>query len=148
MKEQISTMIQAAVDGTVSCCEVHTKLKELETVIKSGLKLIKGGAVEEARQFDKGGRYFGGTWQIRAGATLLHYEDDQEYKEFSDGASNRKKILNAAWKHKNEGHGFFVDEDGVQIPVLAVKTQGSESAIFKATQPEKKENDGKTDLAF
>ena len=73
MKEQLTKMIQAAVDGKVSCCEVHAELKAIETIIKSGIKLIKSGAVSEAREFDKGERYYGGTWQIRSSATLLHY---------------------------------------------------------------------------
>ena len=148
MKEQISSMIQAAIDGESSCCEVHTQLKDIETLVKAGLKLIKSGAVSEAREFDKGERYYGGTWQIRSSATLLHYEDDQEYTEFAELASNRKKLLNNAWKHQNEGKGFFVTNEGEQVPVLKVKTPGTESAIFKATQPKEKENDGKTRLAF
>ncbi len=147
MKEQLSTMIQAAIDGEVSCCEVHTQLKEIETLVKSGLKLIKSGAVAEARDFDKEERYFGGTWQIRSSATILHYEDDKEYSDYSKFASIRKKLLNEAWKKKNQGIGFF-DEDGEEIPVLRVKTPGTESAIFKATQPKEKENDGKSGLAF
>lgn len=148
MKEQLTKMIQAAIDGEASCCEVHAELKAIETIIKSGIKLIKSGAVSEAREFDKGERYYGGTWQIRSSATLLHYEDDKEYTDFADLASDRKKLLNNAWKHKNEGKGFFVNEDGEQIPVLRVKTPGTESAIFKATQAKGKENDGKTGLAF
>lgn len=146
--EQISTMIQAAIDGEVSCCEVHTQLKEIETLVKSGLKLIKSGAVSEAREFDKGERYYGGIWQIRSSATLLHYEDDEAYKEYSELTSARKKLLNAAWKQKNEGLGFFVSEDGEEIPVLRVKTPGTESAIFKATQAKAGENDGKTGMVF
>ena len=148
MKDQLTKMIQAAVDGEASCCEVHAELKAIETIIKSGIKLIKSGAVDEAREFDKGERYYGGIWQIRSSATLLHYEDDEPYKEYSELASNRKKLLNSAWKQKNEGLGFFVSEDGEEIPVLKVKTPGTESAIFKATQPKGKENDGKTGLAF
>ena len=147
MKEQLTKMIQAAVDGEASCCEVHAELKAIETIIKSGIKLIKDGAVSEAREFGKGERYYGGTWQIRSSATLLHYEDDEPYKEYSELASDRKKLLNQAWKAKNEGIGFF-SEDGEEIPVLKVKTPGTESAIFKATQPKGKENDGKTGLAF
>ncbi len=148
MKEQLAKMIQAAIDGKASCCEVHVKLKELETVIESGIKLIKSGAVSESRNFDKGERYFGGTWQIRSSATLLYYEDDQEYRDYSELTSARKKLLNQAWKAKNEGIGFFKSDEGEEIPVLKVKTPGTESAIFKATQPEIEENDGKTDLAF
>lgn len=147
MKEQLTKMIQAAIDGEASCCEVHAELKAIETIIKSGIKLIKSGAVSEAREFDKGERYYGGTWQIRSSATLLHYEDDQEYNDLNEMVSTRKKVLNAAWKHKNEGKGFFVSE-GEEIPVLKVKTPGTESAIFKATEPKGKENDGKTGLAF
>ena len=148
MKDQLTKMIQAAVDGESSCCEVHAELKAIETIIKSGIKLIKSGAVDEARDFDKGERYYGGTWQIRSSATLLHYEDDQEYNDLNEKASARKKLLNAAWKHKNEGKGFFVNKDGELTPVLKVKTPGTESAIFKATEPKGKENDGKTGLAF
>ena len=111
MKNQLTKMIQAAVDGEASCCEVHAELKAIETIIKSGIKLIKSGAVEEAREFDKGERYYGGVWQIRSSATLLHYEDDEPYKEYSALASDRKKLLNSAWKAKNEGIGFF-SEDG------------------------------------
>jgi hypothetical protein len=148
MKELITSMIQAAVDGESSCCEVHAELKAIETIIKSGIKLIKSGAVSEAREFDKGERYYGGTWQIRSSATLLHYDNDEPYKEYSELASNRKKLLNSAWKQKNEGLGFFVSEDGEEIPVLKVKTPGTESAIFKATEPKGKENDGKTGLVF
>ncbi|MEE9573615.1 MAG: hypothetical protein V3W20_11245 [Candidatus Neomarinimicrobiota bacterium] len=141
-------MIEAAVNGDVSCCEVHADLKQFETIIKAGLKVIKDGAVSEAREFDKGDRYYGGTWQIRASATLLQYDDDQTYKDFAAHASERKKLLNAAWKHKNEGHGFFVTEDGEEMPILKVKTPSSEAAIWKATEPKGQENDGKTGLAF
>lgn len=135
MKEQISTMIQAAIDGEASCCEVHTKLKELETIIKSGLKVIQGGAVEEAREFDKGGIYYGGKWETRFTATLLDYSQDQEYTEWNNKASKRKKDLNAAWKAKNEGKAFFDTEAGEEIPVLPVKTQGKEIVVFKAAKP-------------
>ncbi len=148
MREQITKMIQSAIDGEVSCCEVHVQLKELETVIKSGIKLIKSGAVSESRDFDKGERYFGGTWQIRSSATLLYYEDDQEYRDYSELTLARKKLLNQAWKAKNEGIGFFKSDEGEEIPVLKVKTYGTESAIFKASQPGKEENDGKTGLVF
>lgn len=148
MKEQISEMIQAAIDGESSCCEVHVQLKELETLIKSGLKVIKSGAVSEALEFDKGERYFGGTWQIRSSATLLYYEDDQEYKDLALMTSDRKKLLNAAWKHQNEGKGFFMTNESEQVPILRVKSSGTESAIFKATQPKENENDGKTGLVF
>jgi hypothetical protein len=78
----------------------------------------------------------------------LCYEDDQEYTDFAELASNRKKLLNNAWKHQNEGKGFFITQEGEQVPVLRVKTSGTESAIFKATEPKAKENDGKTGLAF
>ncbi len=142
MKEQISSMIQAAIDGNVSCCEVHVQLKELETIIKAGIKVIKSGAVDEAREFDKDGRYFGGTWQIRSSATLLHYDEDKEYTDLAGLASARKKLLNSAWKHTNEGHGFFITEEGEQVPVLKVKTPGTETAIFKATPGKSNNTDG------
>lgn len=148
MKEQISSMIQAAIDGESSCCEIHTQLKEIETLVKSGLKLIKSGAVCEAREFDKHERYYGGIWQIRSSATLLHYEDDKEYTGYAELASDRKKLLNNAWKQKNEGKGFFITEEGEDVPVLRVKTPGTESAIFKATPAKANENDGKTGLVF
>lgn len=148
MKELITSMIQAAIDGESSCCEVHTQLKEIEKIVESGLKLIKSGAVSEAREFDKGALYFGGTWQIRSSGTLLHYDDDQEYKTFAGLASDRKKLLNDAWKQKNEGGGFFMTEEGEEVPVLRVKTTGTETAIFKATPNESEENDGKTGLPF
>ena len=148
MKDQLTKMIQAAIDGETSCCEVHTKLKALETIIKSGLVLIQSGVLEESREFNKGEVYYGGTWQMRSSATLLKYDEDPVFTEYNTLASNRKKLLNAAWKQKNEGKGFFVTEYGEQIPVLPVKSPGKEIAVFKAGIPKKKENDGETCLAF
>lgn len=150
IKEQLSQLVQDVQDGNESACKAQVILKGLETQIKSGLKLIKSAAVDEAREFDEGGRYFGGTWQIRSSATILFYDEDQEYNDFAKLASERKKLLNAAWKHNNEGHGFFITPEGEEIPVLKVKSPGTESAIFKETQPEagEDENDGKTGLAF
>lgn len=142
IKESISKMIQEAIDGNTSCCEVHATLKQIEALTKAGIGAIQSGVIDEAREFVKGESYYNGTWQIKTTATLLDYASDENYLELNSKASARKKALNQAWKAKNEGHGFFDTETGDVVPVLPVKTPGKEIAVWMPAKPKAKENTG------
>ena len=124
-------MIQDVMDGNESACEAHSILKELEQTIESGIELIRNDVMNEARDFEKGEAYFGGTWQFRNGTTYLDFTKDDIYTNYASQASERKKELNAAWKAKQSGKGFFDSETGEEVPVLPVKTPAKEIIVFK-----------------
>ena len=130
IRKQISQLIQDVMDGNESACEAHSILKELEQTIESGLKVIQGEVMNEARDYEKGEIYHGGTWTFRSTATYLDFSQDQIYTDLNQSALARKKVLNNAFKNK-EGQAFFVKETGEEIPILPVKTPAKEIIVFK-----------------
>lgn len=134
MKNQISQLIQDVVDGYESAAKTYIFLKELLELCENGLDEIKDIVLEEAKMFDKGQLYYGGTWQIRYTPTYLHYDQDKIYSELYKKLSSRKKELNQAWKAKHEGKGFFDCDTSEIIPILPVKTPGKEIVIFKKSE--------------
>lgn len=131
VQEQVSIMVQSVIDGNESACEVFAILKNLKVQIESGLKIITDPAMEEAREFNKGENYFGGTWEYRSSPTYLNLDEDETYVSLANDLSVRKKDLNNAWKANQTGKGFFDSGSGEQIPVLSVKTPAKEGLIFK-----------------
>ena len=130
IEEIVSKMIKSVIDGEESACEVYSILKNLENQIKSGLNVIKDPAMDEAREFNKGEKYFGGTWEFRSSQTYLNFDEDETYTYFARDLSIRKKDLNEAWKANQKGK-LYIDDNGEQIPVLSVKTPAKEGLIFK-----------------
>ena len=130
VKEQVSTMVQSVIDGEVSACEIYSILKNLKVQIESGLNVIKDPAMDEAREFNKGENYFGGTWEFRSSQTYLNFNEDEIYVSLSSDVSKRKKDLNDAWKANQKGR-LYICDSGEQIPVLSVKTPAKEGLIFK-----------------
>ena len=130
IREQISQIIQDVHDGNESACKGYAMLKELQSVIESGLKVILDPAMVEARDFNKGDTYFGGTWEYRNSPTYLDFSKDDLYQSLNSAASARKKDLNQAWKAKQDGK-FYATDEGEEIPVLPVKTASKETLIFK-----------------
>ena len=128
---QVSSITQAVIDGETSACEAHVLLKELQSLIESGLKVIQPEVLNEAREFNKGEINFGGVWEVRNTATYLDFSQDEMYVSLNDAFSIRKKDLNAAWKAKQNGKGFFDSDTGEEIPILPVKTASKEIVIFK-----------------
>ena len=90
MRNQISKMIQSVVDGEASAAEVHSLLKGLQYVIESGLKVISGEVLNEARDFNKGEVYYGGVWEIRSTPTYLDFSQDEIYVILNKLALERK----------------------------------------------------------
>ncbi len=131
IEEIVSKMIKSVIDGEESACEIYSILKNLKVQIESGLKIITDPAMEEAREFNKGEKYFGGTWEFRSTQTYLNLDEDDTYVLLSNDLSLRKKDLNNAWKANQTGKGFFDSNSGEQIPVLSVKTPAKEGLIFK-----------------
>ena len=132
MRNQISKMIQSVVDGEASAAEVHSLLKGLQYVIESGLKVISGEVLNEARDFNKGEVYYGGTWEVRGTPTYLDFTKDETYQVLFDKARDRKADLNAAYKAGLNGRGIFDEATGEQVPVIPVKTPSKEIAVFKS----------------
>ena len=131
LKEKVSVMVQSAIDGEVSACEVYSILKNLKAQIDSGLEVITDEAMNEARDFNKGEVYFNGLWEFRSSQTYLNFTEDSFYTDLSTSLSERKKELNDAWKANQSGK-LIVDSEGEQIPVLSVKTPAKEGLIFKS----------------
>ena len=131
IKTQVSSITQAVIDGEASACEAHVLLKDLESLIESGLKVIQPEVLNEARQLTKGEVYFGGKWEVKNTATYLDFSKDEMYVSLNAAFSIRKKDLNAAWKAKQDGKGFFDDDSGEEIPILPVKTASKEIVVFK-----------------
>lgn len=132
MRDQISTMIQSVVDGNASACEVHSILKNLQSVIEIGLKVIQGGVIEEAREFNKGESYFNGTWEIRNTPTYLDFSKDEVFMSLNKAALARKKELNDSYKASVNNKGFFDESTGEQIPVLPIKSPSKEICVYKS----------------
>ena len=137
MKEQISSMIQAVLDEEVSACEVYGELDQLEKQIKAAKLQIRGGTFSEAREFNKGENYHGGTWLIKNTGTKLNYIEDTDYKSMAESLADRVEILKNAWKAKQDPNNFFkddyiyTDEDtGEEVPIVSVKTAAGESITF------------------
>ena len=131
LKEQVSKMIQSVMDGNESACQAHALLKGVEATIKAGLNVIQGEAINEAHTFDKGEIYYGGTWQLKSTPVYLDFSKDETYQNLFDKARDRKADLNAAYKAKLSGKGFFDSETGEQTPILPVKTPAKEIVVFK-----------------
>ena len=130
IKQQISQLIQDAHDGNESAAKTYAMLKEIQSVIESGLKVISSGALDEARQFNKGDVYYGGVWEVRNTPVYLDFSKDQIFTSLNSSAQARKKLLNQAYKQQ-EGQAFFDKESGEEIPILPVKTASKETVIFK-----------------
>ena len=131
MKETVSAMIQDVIDGNESACKAHAILKGVEATIKAGLNVIQGEAINEAHTFDKGETYYGGTWQLKSTPVYLDFSKDDIYQSLFDKARDRKADLNAAYKAKLSGKGFFDSETGDLMPILPVKTPAKEIVVFK-----------------
>ena len=134
VKNQISELVQSVMDGNSSACEAYALLKDLKPLIESGLKVIEDGAMIEAREFDKGEKYFGGVWEFRSTATYLDFSKDEVYTNLNQSALSRKKELNEAFKASQTGKGFFDSETGEEVPILPVKTPAKEILIYKQKQ--------------
>jgi len=87
--------------------------------------------MDEARQFNKGEKYYGGTWEFRSSGVTLDFTKDETYTKLNTAALARKKDLNAAWKAHQSGKGFFDQDSGEEMPILPVKIPAKESLIFK-----------------
>jgi hypothetical protein len=61
------------------------------------------------------------------GGFLLDYDQDPVHKELSDKRKERKELLNAAFKIKE----YIVDEDGVQVPKVKIKSYRKPSIHVK-----------------
>ena len=131
IRDQISEMVQSARDGETSACEIHALLKRLQSTIESGLKVIQGDVLNEAQTFGKSEVYYGGTWQLKSTPTYLDFTKDETYQILYDKARLRKSDLNAAYKAKQSGKGFFDSETGEEMPILPVKTPAKEIVVFK-----------------
>ena len=131
IRSQISQLIQDAYDGNESAAKAFAELKELKTVIDAGLKVIEDAAKIEAREFNKGEIYYGGSWEFRSSGVTLDFTKDETYTKLNTAALARKKDLNAAWKAHENGKGFFDNESGEELPILPVKIPAKESLIFK-----------------
>ena len=132
MREQISKMIQSVVDGEASAADVHSLLKGLQYVIESGLKVISGEVLNEARDFNKGEVYYGGVWEVRGTPTYLDFTKDELFQSLNKSALSRKKALNDSYKSALKGQAIVDEATGEQVPVLPVKTPSKEIAVFKA----------------
>ena len=130
IQEQISTMVQNAIDGEVSAAEVFATLKAIEAQVKHGIGAVKESAILEAENFNKEEKYYGGKWEIRNGVTTLNFKCDKEFTHLDAALKMRKKDLTNAWKMKQEGKGFF-DETGEVVPIVEVKSYGDKVLVFK-----------------
>ena len=131
LRETVSQMVQDVCDGNESACKAHAILKGVEATIKAGLNVIQSEAIIEAHEFDKGETYYGGTWQLKSTPTYLDFTKDETYQILYDKARSRKADLNAAYKAKQSGKGFFDSETGEEMPILPVKTPAKEIVVFK-----------------
>jgi hypothetical protein len=129
IRKQISTMIQSVIDGEVSACEVHAKLKDLKELIDNGLTEIEEAVRQEALTFNKDESYWGGKWQFRTTASTLDYTLDKEYSDLNAMASERKKLLNKAWKGSCEGQ-IILTQEGEEVPIMPIKKPGKEIVVF------------------
>ena len=99
--------------------------------MKAGLNVIKDGAIDEARDFNKGEKYYGGTWEVRNTPVYLDYSGDVVYTDLSSQASKRKLDLNQAFKMAQDSKTFFDNDSGEEIPIMPVKTPSSQIVVFK-----------------
>lgn len=130
IRKQISSAIQEVVDGNESPCKIYAMLKDLETVIKSGLEVIKSGAIDEASTYNKEQMYFGGYWEVRNTGTTLDFLADPEFQSLDAAVKARRALLTTAWKAKQNGN-FFATQEGEEIPVVPVKKPGGQTVVFK-----------------
>ena len=130
IEEIVSKMIKSVIDGNESACEVYALLKNLTAQIESGLKVIKDPAMDEARDFNKGEKYFGGLWSFSNTGNTLNYIDDPYFKEIKKKLSDRQDLLKSAFTAKEKGQIFVNEDTGETIPVVSIKKVSEETIKF------------------
>ena len=130
LKETVSKMIHDAYDGNESACKVYALLKGLSDQIKSGLEVIKTPAMEEAREFNKDEKYFGGTWSFSSTGNTLNYDDDLTFKDLKTKLSDRQELLKNAFIAKQKGSISIDQETGEEITIVSIKKVSVETIRF------------------
>ena len=106
---------------------VNQKIKQLEALKNE----LYDNALEEAREFNKGEKYYGVVWEIRSGKTTYDFEKDNEYKSLNDQLKNRRKLLTAACKSAQNNIGTFNADSGEEITIVPIKSIARDTLVFK-----------------
>ena len=128
--EIISKAVQSVIDGEESACKIYALLKNLSVQIASGLKVIQSPVMEEAREFNKDEKYFGGAWSFSSTGNTLNYSDDPIFNELKEKLADRQEDLKNAFTANQKGLGFHDGDSGELIPVVSIKKVSVETIKF------------------
>ena len=128
---KIKRLKQKINDLTIGPCEAFVIIKKMIYELEELKEQIYEDATDNARGFNKGESYFGGTWEIRAGKTTYDFNQDAQYRTLNEDFKNRRKELTDACKMAATNKGFFDNDTGEQIEAVRIKSIAKDVLIFK-----------------
>lgn len=127
IKEQISNLIQAVHDGTISALEVWANLKEVSDYIAKCKAEIESAVLQEAEKC-KGGIHFGYQIEVRPSAGRWSFDAIPEWVSQKERLAKIEEAAKASYKAYEKGIRS-VNDDG-ELITPAVYTPGKDTVFM------------------
>lgn len=130
VKNQIEAVKRDLESGNISPKVAYIQAKVVKDVAE-GIMEVSKPLIKDLETSDLPENLRLVNFSERAGYDTLDYEKDPVYAELSDELEKRKGVLKAAYNHSRNMSGVMADDQGVEIPVVPVKSSVSASLIVK-----------------
>jgi hypothetical protein len=126
----IKELIEDYDSGKITPVEAFRLITEYKSMLDEFKESVYDDALDQAREFNKGEKYYGAVWEIRTGRTTYDFSQDKEYSSLDAALKIRKKELTDAAKMAASNKHVF-DSDGVQIDAPPVKSVARDILVIK-----------------
>ena len=115
-------------EGMFNPLQYFIQTKKLSEFLTEFIKLIEEEATNEYDKYNEiSVSAFGVEINQKSGGKLLDYESDHEYTLIKKQLSDRKILLDTAFRLSDQ----FFDNDGIEIPKVKIKTIRKDSLTVK-----------------
>lgn len=127
-QSNINTLIDGVNEGNIDALPVYATFDKLEKLFKEAKSKVEEQGRDEAERH--GGKTFklhDVSFTLKNGGVKLDYEVDHVYAELTAKLKARKELLDLVHKTGNQ----LFDDEGIEVPIVPVKTHIKDSLIVK-----------------
>lgn len=126
-KNNITFASQRTVDevknGDLNPLEIYIRSKAYIQYFTDVAKNIQNDVIEEIEKYGKGDSVLSCKIEVTNTGDRLNYESDEVYADLKKQLKEREELLKTAFK----SNATLVDEDGLEIPKVPIKTHSSQA---------------------
>lgn len=115
--------VEEVQSGNLNPLEIYIRSKAYIQYFTDIAKNIQGDVIEEIEKYGKGEKVLSCKIELTNTGEGLDYESDEIYADLKKQLKEREELLKTAYKSS----ATLVDQDGVEVPKVPVKTHSSQT---------------------